>query len=153
MNTILHIFVPGIPRPAGSKRGFAFHRKNGKLGVALADATGANGKEWRATLSGVISQAWQSAPLDDAVTLDLEFVLPRPKSHYTKKGLRPNAPHWHTSKPDRLKLARAVEDAMTGVVWRDDSLTVTGSTCKRYGERPGVRIVVLPAPQMPSSVQ
>ena len=39
--------------------------------------------------------------------------------------LTPSAPKYKTSKPDVGKTARAVEDALTGIAWVDDSQVVT----------------------------
>lgn len=141
MTTIIDVFVPGIPRPAGSKRAFAFMAK-GKLRATVQDASGDNGKAWRASIVGVVAEHWAEAPLDRPLEMRLGFFLPRPKGHYGKRGLLPRAPVYHTGKPDTLKLARAVEDALTGVVYRDDSLIVDQSAGKRYGDRPGVRIIL-----------
>src|SRR5437867_2655341 len=88
---------------------------------------------------GTCSTSWSRAmtarPLiDDAVSLDVTFYRPRPKNHYGSKGLRPSAPDYPTTKPDRGKTLRAVEDALTGVVWRDDAQVCDGPVRKRYGE-------------------
>lgn len=144
---MIEFFVPGIPRPAGSKRGFPIRRKGGKLGVAMADASGAAGKAWRVAVIAAVSEHWKEAPIDGPISLAVEFVMPRPASHFGKKKgapyLKPNSPTWHTSKPDRTKLLRAIEDAMTGVVWRDDAQVVAGVVSKRYGQRPGAHVQVL----------
>ncbi len=83
-------------------------------------------------------------PWQGPVSLMLEFQLPRPRSHFLKSGLlTKRAPAHHLVKPDKGKLARAVEDALTGVVYVDDSQIVAGATYKMYcnaNELPGVRI-------------
>lgn len=102
-------------------------------------------------------------PWTCAIELDLHFLMPIPKSHTRPKrpiekmnmtrpwteeeakafmGLRANAPRHHTGRPDRLKLARAVEDALTGILYRDDSQSVGGVVTKSYGARPGVQITM-----------
>ena len=72
--------------------------------------------------------------------------MPRPASHYgTKKGeryLKPNAPRFHTSKPDATKLLRCVEDALNGVLVKDDARIAEQSVRKVYGDRPGAYILV-----------
>jgi Holliday junction resolvase RusA-like endonuclease len=47
-------------------------------------------------------------------------------------------------KPDVLKLARAVEDALTGILYRDDAQIVTEVLRKRYGDPPRVEIRLSP---------
>jgi Holliday junction resolvase RusA-like endonuclease len=44
--------------------------------------------------------------------------------------------------PDTLKLARAVEDALSGIVWVNDSRIVDERIRKRWGDRSAVRIKV-----------
>jgi Holliday junction resolvase RusA-like endonuclease len=60
--------------------------------------------------------------------------------------LKPNAPKYPTTRPDALKLARAAEDALTGIIWTDDAVTVDLTIKKRYGELPGVNITVRVCP-------
>jgi Holliday junction resolvase RusA-like endonuclease len=63
----------------------------------------------------------------------MTFIMPRPKNQYDAKGnLKNPAPFFHTVKPDRIKLARAVEDALTGIIWVDDSQCCDGPIIKRY---------------------
>ena len=82
----------------------------------------------------------------------LTFRMPRPKSHYwtgrRAHELRPDAPTWHTSRPDVDKLTRAVLDALSGVWWVDDSQVAMVTASKAYSDdgAPGVHIIaeVLP---------
>lgn len=146
---MIRFSVDGIAKPGGSKRGFAFRRKNGKLGVALADASGQAGKDWRASVAHAARLAMeaQQLPLSSApLAVEMTFRVLRPKGHFrTGKNahvLRDTAPASPTNKPDVLKLARSAEDACTGIIWRDDSQTVQLSLAKVYADRPGVDVVV-----------
>jgi len=118
--------VNGKPATAGSKRGFPVRRKDGSVGVAMAP-------------DNVRARPWMAAVADEAakhvtevsyepIKLLLTFMFCRPKSHFkTRKGVRTlkdSAPSHKTGKPDCTKLARAVEDALTGIVWKDDSQVV-----------------------------
>ncbi len=74
-------------------------------------------------------------------------MIARPKSHYrtgrmTSHLLTGNAPLHPTSKPDLLKLARAAEDALTGLVWADDAQVVEMTLTERYGAPEGVHVQV-----------
>lgn len=130
----LDIFVAGRPAPQGSKR----HVGNGILvesSKALAP--------WRTTVAWHAAQAYRSGLLDHALSVTVEFVMPRPAG--LPKRL-PTPPH--TKRPDCDKLIRGVLDAMTGVVYRDDSLIVDLHPTKRYAEldeQPGARIRVCAA--------
>ena len=77
-----------------------------------------------------------------ALRVSFTFYRPRPKGHFGAKGVRPSAPRYPTTKPDVLKLARAVEDALTGVLWRDDAQIVAESIYKDYGEPARVVVTV-----------
>jgi len=83
------------------------------------------------------------------VRLSAIFHMPRPKGHYRTgkhaSQLRPSAPEHPATKPDLLKLTRAIEDAMTGIVWRDDAQVVVEKLEKRYGSQPGCVIQVTEA--------
>ncbi len=52
--------------------------------------------------------------------------------------LKSNAPKWCQHKPDKLKLMRSTEDALTGIIWGDDAQDISGSVDKCYGEKPGL---------------
>jgi Holliday junction resolvase RusA-like endonuclease len=76
-------------------------------------------------------------PFTGPVSMTLTAVFARPKTHfYTGKRegvLRPGVPTYHTSKPDRDNIEKAVLDALTRLrFWRDDSLVCDGPVTKRY---------------------
>jgi Holliday junction resolvase RusA-like endonuclease len=76
---------------------------------------------------------------DGLIEATFVFVRQRPKAHYgtgkNERQLKDSAPAAPGSIPDGLKLARAVEDALKGVVYTDDSLIVTHHIGKRYCHR------------------
>lgn len=142
MNQI-RFFVNGTPKPAGSKRVF-LNKKTGK--PIVTDDSGAQGKDWRHDVKCAARDACKGAPLEGPLKLTLVFRVTRPQSHFGKKGLKPNAPKYPTSKPDCLKLARGVEDSMSAVVYRDDAQIAVESICKVYCDEanphPGVLVIV-----------
>lgn len=136
---MISFWCPGLPKPGGSKKAFY----NAKLGRSLiVDAS--NNKDWRASLGVYAQQARGDQPLyDEPLKLTVYFIMPRPKNHFRANGeLKPNAPVYHTSRPDTTKLLRCLEDALTNVVWRDDSLIVIQDVEKRYGIQPGASVYV-----------
>lgn len=76
------------------------------------------------------------------LAMTIKFNMPRLKSHYGKKGLKTNAPKYHEVKPDTSNLLKAVEDALTGVLWHDDSQLSIVVATKQYSEVPGIWISV-----------
>ena len=148
--TDLSFFVPGLAKTAGSKRAFPFRRTNGSLGVRVTDDAGEKGKNWRTMVSILGKQIMAGKPpLDGPLEVRFLFELLRPKGHFGKHALKPSAPKYPTVKPDLLKLARAVEDALTGIAWIDDAQIVQEHISKGYGSNPGVTIFVTRLPSLP----
>lgn len=136
--------VRGIPKPAGSKRVFLVGPKGGERRPVVTDAC-RTGRDWRVLVQHAIADAYQGPPFTGALEVSLHFTMPRPRGHFNKRGeLRPSAPAFPTTRPDRSKLCRAVEDAATGLLWRDDAQIICGSTRKAYGSRVGVVIMCRP---------
>lgn len=137
-------FVPGVPRPGGSKNAF-LNRKTGKIMVMDA---GKGNKPWRETIAATFVAATpQHQPLMGLITLAVRFYMPRPKGHYgtgkNKDILKPNAPEYCGSKPDTTKLLRAVEDSLNKVAWDDDSKVVFQIAVKKYAnDFPGCLITI-----------
>ena len=103
---------------------------------------------WKSLIAAAAKPHTPPVPILGPVRVELTFVFPRPKSHYrTGKNagvLRDDAPTWHTSKPDRDNLEKAVLDALTqlGGFWRDDSQVCAGSVSKRYGSPCGMLVII-----------
>jgi Holliday junction resolvase RusA-like endonuclease len=138
---MIEFFVPGIPRPGGSKKAFALRRRNGSLvtrpnGAPIINITEdcAKTKDWRRAVAAYAKRAYQGPLLDSALRLSVTFYMPRPKWHWGKHSLSPRAPAYPTVKPDRTKMLRSTEDALTGILWTDDTLVCAGEIGKRYAE-------------------
>jgi len=127
--------VYGKPQPAGSKRGFVNPRTKG---VIITDAN-KNAKPWQQEVAGAAKSAMTlpSFPQTGPLSLLLEFYLHRPKGHFgsgkNAEKLKDSAPRSPAVKPDTSKLVRAVEDALTGIIWRDDAQIVYQVAAKHYG--------------------
>jgi Holliday junction resolvase RusA-like endonuclease len=81
------------------------------------------------------SEAWTKPPHGGVVALELTFRFVRPRSHYTAKGLLRAGVPLAPPRPDLDKLVRGACDAMTGVVYVDDSLVGCIWAAKEYGDR------------------
>jgi Holliday junction resolvase RusA-like endonuclease len=81
------------------------------------------------------------------VAVELRFAMPRPKSHFGAKGLKPSAPQFHAGKPDVDNLAKLLLDRITRSerIWRDDSQVVQLEVSKAYGARAGCIVILGPA--------
>jgi crossover junction endodeoxyribonuclease RusA len=137
----LEWFVEGDPKPQPRPRA-------AKVGgfVRVYDPGTAEG--WKSAI--LVALKWKhGTPLssDGPVKVTLTFYMQRPKSHYgTGKNadkFKPAAPVWHTQKPDVDNLAKAVMDALTGILWRDDSQVFHLELHKLWSDsKTGMQIVV-----------
>ena len=70
-----------------------------------------------------------------ALKLVIEYQMPIPKSWSAKKRFKHiNKPH--VSRPDLSNLIKFTEDALNGVVWKDDALIYELHCRKFYSETP-----------------
>ncbi len=72
-----------------------------------------------------------------AFRIDITFYFPRPKNHFRTGRFagekKPNAPGYHTKRPDRDNLDKAVLDALTQCgFWVDDAQAAAGEILKFY---------------------
>jgi len=138
----IEFFVPGIPRPQGSKTAFV----NRKTGRPILVETSKHARPWRQEVACAAMQAVaeQGALAGDEFRVEMQFRFPRPKSHLNSAGLvRKGKPTRPRGKPDWDKLARLVSDALTHIAVTDDAEIVQGYAEKIYTRGvPGVHVVV-----------
>ena len=132
--------VLGKPQPGGSKR--AVPIPGGKVRVIDANK---KVMPWRDSVAAAARVAMgQGEPMTGALALGLTFYIMRPQGHYTKATHRlvRRAPARPVTRPDLTKYVRAVEDACTSILWRDDSQVVTQLVRKFYGEPERCEVLV-----------
>ena len=137
MADLIHFNIEGIkPAPQGSKRHVG-------RGIMVEQST--NLKPWREAVRQEALKAGASITLGP-VFLRLTFRFARPKSHFNAKGLlKSTAPKHVITKPDIDKIQRSTLDAMTGVLFKDDSQVCRVVAMKSYcmeGELEGCEIIV-----------
>ena len=125
------------PQPQGSSNAYV------RGGRAIVTSANKNLKPYRqrVTRDAIevakrVKGSWGGIALFDEripVRLTLEFEFVKPKS--AKKRVH------MTVKPDCDKLVRGVCDALTGVIYADDSQVVEIIARKRYGATDSVRVV------------
>ena len=132
--------VCGRAEPAGSKRAIPVARDwKTRPGVRwrVVDAN-PRAKSWQAEVAKAAAAAMgERELLDGPLFLFATFYAPKPKS------VRRAFP---TVKPDLTKLLRGLEDAMTGVIYRDDAQIIEQFMSKRYGTQARVHVRVVPIP-------
>ncbi len=160
---MIEFCVLGKPQPAGSKSAYVplhpktkqpFRRAGGGIMVQTVDAN-RHLKPWQAQIAAAGRRAYHGPLLLGRVFLALDFRFARPKDHFgtgrNAARLKPAAPGDHLQAPDVLKLSRGVEDALQGVIYKNDSQIVREFLSKDWGDQGGVWISVWspgePAPQ------
>lgn len=130
--TSIRFTVAGLPVPQGSMKGFS---RGGRVHLTSDNP---KLKDWRTQVAYAAQFHAPKELLEGALSVCLHFTLPRPAS--VKRNKRPLP----TSKPDVDKLTRGILDALTNVVWRDDSQVTRVSASKRYDDNnpPGVLVEV-----------
>jgi Holliday junction resolvase RusA-like endonuclease len=133
--------VFGTAAPAGSKKAVPMGKRWGVID---------DSKRSRPWKNDVAQQAGLAMAgrgvLREPIGVEFRFFVNRPKGHFGKRGLLPSAPKYPARKPDVLKLARAVEDALSGVVYNDDAQIVHELLVKEYGEPERVEVTVRSMP-------
>lgn len=132
--TLLDTFVPGLPVPQGRPRAFKLPTGQIRMYDPLAS------RSWKMIVRDHVARVRPDRPYAEAVRLTVQFLLPRPKS-------LPKRVREHTKRPDCGNLLKAVEDALSAIVYVDDAQIVELHVAKVYAglpwsETPGVRILV-----------
>ena len=140
--------VYGKPQQRGSKNPMHLRNKQGKLvtrpgtdnPMIVVPDDNVKSKDWVAAVSAAAGETWKGNGLMiGPLLLEAVFYFARPQDHYgTGKNegkVKPSAPRFHAKQPDLSKLVRSIEDAMTGVVYRDDrQIAVYGDVRKEWTE-------------------
>ena len=146
------ITLPGAPRGKGRHRSRIITPRGRKPFVSqYPDPETA---AYEADLAAVARQAMIGLPtLDEALSLTVEAFVPVPASWSYRKANDALAGRIvPTGKPDADNYYKVV-DALNGIVWRDDSLVVSGQVEKSYSATPCLRVSVWrwfePEPEQP----
>lgn len=147
---MLEFFVPGHPVTQGSMR--AIPLRNG--GASLVQGSSSKHRQaledWRHSIRTSASELVGREPLPAShpfsypmvgpVALEARFGLVKPAYKPKRKRTWPTG----ARSGDVDKLMRALLDALTGVVWVDDSQVTEARVSKDWNERPGVSVRIWP---------
>ncbi|MDL2205342.1 RusA family crossover junction endodeoxyribonuclease [Eubacteriales bacterium OttesenSCG-928-N13] len=87
-------------------------------------------------------QCGQCGMLEGAIRATITAVFPIPKSASKKLRLRMAQGSRHTKKCDADNIAKAILDALNNIAYADDSAISDLQVYKRYGEHPGVEVIL-----------
>jgi Holliday junction resolvase RusA-like endonuclease len=142
----LRFFVAGKPQTAGSKTAVPMGARMGVI-EAGSKQSRARKRTWRGDLRDAALNAMEEAAagmfVGEPLDLTLVIVRPRPSAHLRTGRNAGIVKDWAVSlqpvqRPDSTKIARAAEDALTGVLWTDDSQVVHTDAWKAYGDQCGL---------------
>jgi Holliday junction resolvase RusA-like endonuclease len=74
---------------------------------------------YRAAVAAAAREAGATPSDQVPITLIVDLVFARPKSHYRKSGLKPDAPK--LPRADCSNVLKGIEDSLNGVAWVDDT--------------------------------
>ena len=129
----LRVVVPGEPVAQGRPR---FRR----FATFVATYDPAKSRSWKGMAQVHMREALQlagaAAPLfaDGPLELHILAVFTCARSHWRKREPLQRRPK--STRPDGENIAKAVQDAGTGVLWLDDAQVCVLLASKAYGENP-----------------
>lgn len=129
--------IPGHPVAQGRPK-FA------RMGKGVRAYDPKKSRDYKATVQAhaVVAVAGRK-PIEGPVRLVLEAYFPCPRSDYRKR--KPRLARWHTKRPDIDNVVKGIKDALSGVVWLDDSQVCRVECVKMIaaqGEAPRVTVQV-----------
>lgn len=122
----LRFVVYAKPEPQGSTR--AFMRRGMRFPVVISDNKGLKSYRQQVSLCAIgamNANGRQPIPRKVPVGVKLRFYFKRPESKSKKSEM--------VVRPDVDKISRSVFDALTGIVYFDDSQVVSLDAKKEYG--------------------
>lgn len=145
---ILEFIVPAVPVAQPRVKASAFRGRAKVYTPTRIKQSDGTRKDhpivaFKATVRLAATGSYSGPPLEGPLRVDATFVFPRTTVLTWKKKPMPRL--YHTSKPDRDNLDKAVMDALTGIIWRDDRQVCQGEIQKWIAagdEQPHCLIVV-----------
>lgn len=143
MSETIYLHVSGKPAGSGSKT--AYRTPQGRMIVTPASKYQ---KPWQEAVkwSFLESEYAKMTSLTEPLDVRIDFCFIRPNNHFgtgkNKGKLKSSAPAYPAKRPDIEKLARSTNDALTGLVWKDDSQIVLLTVAKIYSDRSGADITI-----------
>ena len=134
MREPLTFFVAGLPKAQPRVKA----ARRGKF-TSIYTPPGAH-EDWAMAVRFEAEKAWRDDGYPNQWTgplcVNLTFYFPRPRIHYRSNGdLKPDAPRWHTAKPDRDNSDKKILDTLTNLcIWKDDSQVCDGRIQKCYAD-------------------
>ncbi|MFC4162002.1 RusA family crossover junction endodeoxyribonuclease [Chitinimonas lacunae] len=139
--TQIRFVIPGAPQGKGRPRASA-RRVGAKTVVRMY--TPEKTVSYEGQIAAAAAQAMAGRQLlEGPVLLSLDICFPVPASWSKRKQAQALAGELApTKKPDIDNVAKAIADGVNGIVWVDDVQVCEIHARKRYGQTPGVIVVI-----------
>jgi Holliday junction resolvase RusA-like endonuclease len=140
---ILAFTVYGLPQSKGSMKPRIVRTKDGRQ-IPIVTDSNRGVRSWEQLIKAAASQTIATFPHNDwrlfalGVRLSIAFYLPRPQKYDAPKYRGAFVPH--CTAPDLDKLARAVLDALTAIVYHDDKQVTELVAAKYYAIDTAARV-------------
>ena len=133
--------VPGLPKGKERPRARIVTPKGKKPFATMYTPTGT--KKYEAEVKDAAQKAMQHEPFQGPVSVTILIFLPLAKTMTKKRRARiENGLEACTKKPDTSNVAKAVEDAMNDVVYKDDNQIIYSTVKKDWSHEPRVSVLV-----------
>lgn len=133
--------VPGLPKGKERPRARIVTPKGKKPFATMYTPTGT--KKYEAEVKAAAQKAMQHEPFQGPVSVTILIMLPMAKTMTKKRRARiEDGLEACTKKPDTSNVAKAVEDAMNDVVYKDDNQIIYSTIKKDYSDQPRVSVLV-----------
>lgn len=84
-----------------------------------------------------VRQQYNGEPSPNPIALNVQFLMPIPRSASRKKAMQMEAGQiQHTKKPDIDNCLKFIKDVCNGTIWRDDAQIVSVQAEKYYSDSP-----------------
>lgn len=99
--------------------------------------------KFKKQLRALATEIYHDAPLEGEIYLKVAFYRKIQKSISKKEhGRRASGAHRPIVKPDLSNSLKAFEDALNGVLWKDDAMIVHEEIDKYYSDKPRIEVEV-----------
>ena len=132
----LKFTVKGDPVPQGRPRATRIGNK-----ITMYDPK--KSRDYKKLVSTSVDSQYKGEPLQNALEMTIDIYRFIPKSTTKKnRGLIENNLYRPIVKPDVTNIAKGVEDALNGILYKDDSQIVDLRIRKYYSDNPRIEIEV-----------
>jgi Holliday junction resolvase RusA-like endonuclease len=145
--------VPG--RPVGKQSMLPAHDRYGRMIIPVRMILPTKSREWMSKVSWCAKPCAPPEPWVGALECEIiAYFTPgvRPYTKVPRSAIGTNS-HWPDKVPDSSNIAKGVEDAIKGIIFRDDCQNVDLISRKRFGEREETVVTIRRLTDQPTQTQ